>query len=369
MAIRSHVADASRWSRDEPVHPSWIVGAALGMAVPMAVGAATGQVPLGMLASLGGLALSGVAAQGTLRRQSIQSGYALVAGAAAILVGSAIGGQAWITGVAIVVTTILAALMGGVSRTAARYSSMFIIFVIIGSIFGGPGAASPLGVTFIFLLGAIWTISVTLAASYLFRAAGWERIPSPGTIADRQLAPPSILRLLRHWLASLHHLAGWQYTLRIGLCMTACETIAVLWGQAQSYWIAIVVAIVVHRRFGDTISRVSKRAIGTFAGVIAGSLLLLWSPPAGLLVLVVAVLAALRPLLKVRNYALYSAVMTPLVFILLEFGNPVSPAIIAFRLIDTAIGLFIAIVLGYLIWPSRHSKISLSVGVHRPPSS
>ena len=92
-----------------------------------------------MLASLGGLALSGVASRGTLRHQSIQSGYALAAGAAAILVGSAIGGQGWITGAAIVVTTILAALVGGISRTAARNSSLFIIFVIIGSIFGGPG--------------------------------------------------------------------------------------------------------------------------------------------------------------------------------------------------------------------------------------
>jgi len=91
-AVRSHAADASRWSRDEPVHPSWIVGAALGMAVPMAVGAAAGQVPLGMLAALGGLALSGTAARGTLRQQSVLFGYALLASAMAVLLGSAVGG-------------------------------------------------------------------------------------------------------------------------------------------------------------------------------------------------------------------------------------------------------------------------------------
>lgn len=210
--------------------------------------------------------------------------------------------------------------------------------------------------TFVFLLGALWTIAVTLAASYLCQLRGWEPASVPGTTDGRHPVPPSLTRLFRHWVGTLHHFAGWQYTLRIGLCMTVCEIIAVIWGQAQAYWIAIVVAIVVHRRFGDTISRVFKRAVGTFTGVVAGSLLLLWSPPAGLLVLVVAVLAGLRPLLKVRNYALYSAAMTPLVLILLEFGNPVSPELIAYRLIDTVLGVSIAVVLGYLICPSRHGK-------------
>jgi uncharacterized membrane protein YccC len=69
----------------------------------------------------------------------------------------------------------------------------------------------------------------------------------------------------------------------------------------------------------------------------------------------VAVLAVLRPLLKVRNYMLYSAVMTPLVLILLGSGNPITPDVIAYRLIDTLIGVFIGIILGYLIWPARHS--------------
>jgi hypothetical protein len=332
-----------------------MVGSALGMGIPIAVGAAIGRTDLGMLASIGGLAVSGAGGYGTLREQSVRLSYALIAGTLAILIGSAMGGHGWITGAAVVIATILAALIGGFGRTVARYSSVFIVFVVIGTGVNPTGVVNPAGATLIFITGAIWTMMVSLLASGLFRVPGMETIPEPGTIPGKQSALPPFRNRLRRWSVLLFRSAGWHYPLRIGLCMLAAEIVAVLWGQQQSYWIAIVVAIVVQRSFETTSSRVFQRAIGTFAGVLAVSVLLLSSLPIGLLVLVVMILAALRPLLKVRNYALYSAVMTPLVLILLEFGKPMTPDIITYRLIDTVIGFSIVIVLGYHIWPAKNS--------------
>ena len=359
-AIRSILADATTWSHEVPVPPSWIAGSALGMSIPIAAGTAIGRPDLGMLASIGGLAVSGVGGYGTLREQSVRLSYALIAGTLAILIGSAIGGHGWITGAAVVIATILAALIGGFGRTIARYSSVSIVFVVIGTGVNPAGAVSPVGITLVFITGAIWTIVVSLLASGLFRVLGMETIPDPGTFTGKQSAVPPFKNRLRRWSVSLSRSAGWHYPLRIGLCMVAAEIVAVLWGQPQSYWIALVVAIVVQRSFETTSSRVFQRAIGTFAGVLAVSVLLLWYLPIGMLVLVVMILAALRPLLKGRNYALYSAVMTPLVLILLEFGKPMTPDILAYRLIDTIIGLFIGIVLGYHIWPAKNSPSSPS---------
>jgi len=147
---------------------------------------------------------------------------------------------------------------------------------------------------------------------------------------------------------------GWQYALRIGLCLAAAEAIAYAWGQHWSYWIAIVVVIIVQRSFRSAIARAFQRAIGTFAGVLIASVLLLWFPPAWLLIMIIGVLSGLRPFLRVRNYTLYAAVMTPLIIIVLQFGDTLSAAVIAYRLIDTVIGFFIVLILGYLIWPSTY---------------
>ena len=50
-AVRSVLADAASWSRDDPVPVSLSLGAAFGMAVPVAVGAVTGQLGPGLLAA------------------------------------------------------------------------------------------------------------------------------------------------------------------------------------------------------------------------------------------------------------------------------------------------------------------------------
>jgi hypothetical protein len=96
--------------------------------------------------------------------------------------------------------------------------------------------------------------------------------------------------------------------------------------------------------------RVAARGLGTTAGVLAGSALILWTLPSWLFVLVVAVLGGLRPFLRARNYALYSVVMTPLVVLLLDFGQTASAAAIGYRLADTVTGCAIAFAVGYLPW-------------------
>ncbi|ACL17742.1 FUSC family protein [Methanosphaerula palustris] len=348
-AVRSILVDAVRWSREIPVPVSQSVAVALGMAVPIAVGVAIDQIGLGMLASLGGLAASGAA--GTLREQGILLCSALVTGCAAVLVGSTIAGHGWMTGAAIVLITTIAALVGSLGRTFARSTTVFTIFMIIGTSLGISGALPPIDVTLVFAAGAAWTVIVSLLASSLFRALGREGLTAGTTVIDQQPAPITLRRRFRRWFRSLQHLAGWQYTLRISLCILVSEIIAVLWDQPWSYWIPLVVVIILQRNIETTLARASQRALGTCAGVIIGSVLLSKFTPIWFLILMVGILAAVRPILRVRNYTLYTVVMTPLIIILLEFGSTLSSGVLAYRLVDTAIGFIIVVVFGYLLWP------------------
>ena len=114
--------------------------------------------------------------------------------------------------------------------------------------------------------------------------------------------------------------------------------------------------IIVQRSFRSAIARAFQRTIGTFAGVLIATVLLLWFPPAWLLVIIIGVLSGLRPFLRVRNYTLYAAVMTPLIIIILQFGDTLSAAVIEYRLIDTVIGFLIVLIVGYMVWPSTYRK-------------
>lgn len=97
-------------------------------------------------------------------------------------------------------------------------------------------------------------------------------------------------------------------------------------------------------------SRITMRAIGTCIGVVIASAMLLWSIPSGVFILIITVLALVRPYAKSRNYLYYTAVMTILIISLLEFNEPYIQGIILDRLVNTLTGLVIASILGYAIW-------------------
>jgi MFS family permease len=354
-AARSVLTDAARWSRDGRVPLSLSLGAALGMAVPVAVGAATGQIGAGMLAALGGLAVSSAGGDDTPRAQLFLLCSALLAGTTAVLVGSAIGGHGWAAGAALVLVVSLAALLGNFGRTAARFSAIFMAFVILGTALGAENASSPIGTTLIFAVGAAWTVAVTLLAAVLLRGFGRRRAV-PASAPGPRPAPPGLRRRYRRWIGSLRRLAGWQYALRVGLCLLVAELVAVPWDQPWSYWIPLVVVLVLQRSVEATLARAWQRAIGTVAGVLVGSLFLSAFMPIWLLVLAVGLLSAVRPVLRVRNYTLYSVAMTPLIVILLDFGAGPSSGVLFYRLIDTGIGFLIAVTVGALLWPSLRAR-------------
>jgi hypothetical protein len=357
------LADVLRWSREKHVPMSQIIGSGLGMSIPIAVGVASGHLEIGLMASLGGLALSSAAGNGKLRQQSVLLCYALITGIAAILIGSTVSGHGWLTGAVIIIMAFMAAMIGGMGRAVARSSSMFMVFIIIGSGLGSTHNVDSVGVTLVFTVGALWTIMVALGLSILFRSIGVESIsPSgpSGSIAGGGKRTPTLRQQTHHWVRLLRTKTGWLFALRLSLCVAAAEMVAALWSQPTSYWIPLVVILIVQRNHEIMISRAAKRAIGTLAGVVIGSVLLLLYHPEWFLVLAIGVLAALRPFLRERNYALYSMVMTPLIVIVLEFGNDVSSMIMVYRFIDTMIGVSIAIFLGYAIWPSCHLKPGMS---------
>ena len=60
-------------------------------------------------------------------------------------------------------------------------------------------------------------------------------------------------------------------------------------------------------------------------------------------------LAAARPLLRARNYLAYTAVMTPLIIVLLDAGRPLGVGILINRLVATLIGAGLVIGANWMI--------------------
>jgi uncharacterized membrane protein YccC len=105
----------------------------------------------------------------------------------------------------------------------------------------------------------------------------------------------------------------------------------------------MTVALLMERPIESFPVRTTQRAVGTTLGVAITDLIGAHTLPVWLLVGASGLLAAARPLLRARNYLLYSVVMTPLVIVILDAGRPAPPDVLLERLLATLIGAALVI--------------------------
>ena len=328
-----HLAEVLRWSTATRVGWVAVVASALGMAVPVLVGAAMGNLRAGLAASVGGLLVGEAGASRDLRAHLEQLITALVPAVAAVTVAAFAAGHGWWTDAIVVLLGGVAAAIAGLGRPLAVMAMRFVLFLIIAIAVAETASNQP-GFAVLILVGALWASAVGLALGALARVMPGHRNQPADPAPPNQIAKPSVARLRR----LLAHPEGWQYALRLTSCLAIAGGLRWWWPDHHLHWIALTVALVMQWRIETVPVRTTQRALGVALGVLATGVLLVYTPAAWALVLGIAVLAGLRPVLRARNYLAYSTAMTPLIIMLLDAGQPLGIGILLDRLIATAIG-------------------------------
>ena len=140
------------------------------------------------------------------------------------------------------------------------------------------------------------------------------------------------------------------FTLRLMACMGVAGLVSEVLPLQRSYWVPLTVAIVFKPDYGSVFARSLQRGIGTVVGAVAGAVLLVLVHGEWLLI-PFAVLAALLPYGRSRNYGLLATFLTPLVVVLIDLLTPAGWRLAEDRLIDTLIGCAIVLLIGYAPWP------------------
>jgi len=335
VSLRSRLLDHFRralsWTREDGLDLPQALAAAFGMAGPVALAAALGHVEAGMAAATGALAVSGSGLGLSRRARRADLAWGLAAALLALGFGVLIAGHGPATRVALVALAGVAAVLGGLSRPAAVAATRFILFLVIATNLGEAGR--PLALFILASQGALWTALLIVVFGRLSpRAPDIEEPPAPG-----------LTLLARRWASQLRTWPAWRYPARITLCLALAEALAAAWPHHHGRWITLTVAILVRRQGVEALLMTTQRALGVFVGVLAAGLLVVWRPPLMALTLGVAVLAGARPLLRTRSYVAYSAVMTPLVILLLDLGAPPTTGLLADRMLATLAGALLVI--------------------------
>ena len=329
------------------IKPSYIIAAVLSMVTPILIGQLAGQIHPALISSLGSLALiNEVYGSSEPRQTLVNLALAIIFSTAAFMIGAAIAGTTIFSLAMLPLVIFAISTIGVINRQFIKNAIRAIVFLVIGYHFEVTGKIYFV-VSVFFLAGTLWTALVLLVTKLIARDGGTPVKPSKKYTARQYL---------NHWIKSLSGLKGWQFPLRITLCITAAQILRYFVPRHHSYWILLTIAIVTQYNMDNQIKRIRDRGLGTLLGVCISFALVYFKMPAYILIPVVVILASLRIIFRETDYLIYAAVMTPLIIILLDFGNISSITVLADRLIATITGGLISFIFGFLLWRKLAGK-------------
>jgi uncharacterized membrane protein YccC len=148
--------------------------------------------------------------------------------------------------------------------------------------------------------------------------------------------------------------ATMRHAVRVSVVVTLALAATLVWHGPYTHWLTITLVLVMQPFFATTWQRTLERVGGTlFGGLVAATLSALLHTRmhlAGLL----PVLGALALAVRQVSYAVYIAVYTPVVILLVEQINPLEDqrAIAVARAGFTILGGLLAVAANLLLWPS-----------------
>lgn len=147
--------------------------------------------------------------------------------------------------------------------------------------------------------------------------------------------------------------SAFRHALRLSITLGFAVLLYHVFGMTRGYWIPLTVLVILRPDFFTTFGRGIARVIGTLAGVLLATGLLLvpdqqhiWS-----VLLIILFGTGMYAILN-YNYAIFTGLITAEIVILLSFFESVPPiTAMHLRLVDTLIGSAFAFA-AYLIWPT-----------------
>lgn len=316
--------DAFR-AQERSVRIPLAVAGAVATTAPLVVGVATGRHTLGLICAVGGLNTALVMSPIARGRRFTWGSFAALSGTAAVGVATVAHRPAWVAVLATLVWSAAWALLRAVGPegTLVGFSTTAVMVIIIGL----PG--SP---------GEWWTRMVEYAVGSLFALillsvpAPTPGGPSPGPIPwsalTRATRADGIVR---------------RHTIRMGLVAGAATALYRALGLTFGYWIPLTSVAVLQPDSYNSRVRALQRTAGTLVGTAIVAVVAVVTRNEGVLVAIIFLVSGGLFALKERGYFWLTMLLTPTALLMTSTVRFYGWDISITRLVNTAIGLVIAV--------------------------
>lgn len=147
-----------------------------------------------------------------------------------------------------------------------------------------------------------------------------------------------------------------RYAIRVGISCSVAAIIAFYFFKDHGHWIILTTIIVAQPYFGATLKRGIERSVGTVAGIIIGTGILLLPNPDIIRILLIFFSCIFLIYFLKRSYSIAAFFITLLLVGLVSLTNQWDPFLLQWRVGATMIGSAIAIIAGFVLLPVWDSK-------------
>ena len=346
MQRSSEVADVQPMTNDlagEAFHVvdgdiDWPIATAgmLATATPLFVGLATGNAHLGLFAALGGMNVALAMPGAKVSDRWIWGVLALVGSTAAV----ALGVLTQPSVVACVAATFIWIALWSTLRVAGKHGALtgFVVsavFVVTNGISSAPleqeVACLAVGGAF----GLIVMVLAVLGSKPVETETTWPGLSTTLSQARSGLLDDQSLR---------HH------ALRIGLTTALAVLAYRLIDLPYGYWVALTALAILQPGAHTSRVRALQRGSGSFIGILTATVVVLVTANPWWLAAATALTAFSLFGLRERNYHWLVMLLTPTVLLMISTTNYSELSICAYRILNTALGIALALVATFFVW-------------------
>ena len=328
------------WKQRTPVRG---LHATLTVAVALVLGHVTGHPGAGSIAAGAAFTVGFGAFHEALASTLLSMGILTAGIASATYAGSMGASRGWVVLLLAVVAAVNYGLLLGISAAGGWIGQQCAVFVVIASAFSR-GRHYAVGRASMVMLGGAMQM-VMFAFFFLLERKGTA---APSHLRQLRTRSLQLLRALReelHWDGETT-----SYALRLALAMVVSTAIYRRLHLGNGYWAPMTAILVLKPSWNNTLSRGIARLIGTLAGAGLALLLVHAITLPGLLIAgMVLVFAWLCFALQAVNYAAFSFCLTLYTVFSFRLGGFSEPEAAMSRLINTALGGGLAILIDY-VW-------------------
>ena len=342
MAARDLVSEALR---TEERGLEWRAGIAGSVATvgPLAIGLASGEDVLGLIAAIGALNTALCIPAARLRVRLWWGSAAAVSSVAAFALANLVRDHEW----AVVVATLLWVSAWAFARAAGRPGAIlgFATSAVLVVVSGMPASPEPFDQRlFWFATGAIAALGLMVVAQRGPESPEHVAAESLRAVRRAVTGPDSALR---------------AHAARLGVAVAAATLFYLAIDLAHGYWVALTTLAILQPEERATQIRSVQRAIGTLAGVVLIVVITLathepWALAAGAAVAAFGLFA-----LDDRGYFWLVALITPTVLFMLSAVEFQGDDIGLERVADSSLGILIGLAfseVAWRLWPTRVAR-------------